>query len=680
MVSRQVSGYLNKRRLRAVFAGNRGGRKELEDKLLLTQFTVDHAPDFVQWLDADGRILEVNQSSTARYGYSRKEMLGLRVFDLDPTLSAALWLDQRREIRRRGSVVMETLHQTKQGEVFPVEVASNRVLYRGREYYVTFVRDIGGRKEAEEALKTTQVQLETAMDLADLVNWEFDVNTGLFTFNDRFYALYGTTAAREGGYQMPAGVYARRFVHPDDQNLVGEEIKKAIKTTDPDYHAYVEHRMVRPDGEIRHIAVRYGITKDQEGRTTKTHGANQDITERTQTAEALALAQDQLRQAQKMEAVGQLAGGIAHDFNNLLTAIMGYADLVLAPGRLVDDSCRPDLEEIRSAAERASTLTHQILAFSRRQTLRPTVVSLNEVVAGTERLLRRTLGEDLELATVLGPDLGLVEVDVPQFETVLVNLSLNARDAMSEGGGRLTIETANVELGQECAETHPMVKPGSYVMVAVSDTGTGMDEETSAHAFEPFFTTKEPGRGTGLGLSTVYGIVKQSGGNVFLYTEPGRGTTFKIYLPRVDKVSAKRKRAAARRLSPQRGREAILVVEDEEAVRTLAARVLSELGYEVMVASSGREALSLLAARTGPVDLLLTDILLPGEVRGDQLAREAKAAHRDLMVLFMSGYTRDSVVYGGRVDECVDYLEKPFTPARLGQYVREILDRGTRAG
>jgi two-component system, cell cycle sensor histidine kinase and response regulator CckA len=649
-------------------------RKQMEDMLRFFRLSVDRAAELIHWMDGEGRILFVNEAMCLRTGYSQDEMLGMTLFDLAPSLSPQLWQEQWSELQRTGSLVAESLHRTKSGETFPVEVLASWVEREGREYSFAYARDVTERVRANAELRMSQTQLEAAMNLADLVNWELDVHTGVFTFNDRFYALYGTTAEAEGGYQMPADVYARKFVHADERHMVAEEIEKARHAVVPDYQAHVEHRIVRPNGEIRNIVVRYAISKDACGDTTRIRGANQDVTERKRTEQALAFAEEQLRQAQKMEAVGQLAGGIAHDFNNLLTAILGCADLVLQQATGLDESSREDVEEIRRAAERASVLTRQILAFSRRQTLRPAVVSLNEVVLGTDRLLRRTLGEHVELVTKQCEDLEVVEVDVSQFEQVLINLALNARDAMSQGG-TLTIETANVELGSECASTHPGVKPGPYVLLSVADTGIGMDADTVARAFEPFFTTKEMGQGTGLGLATVYGIVKQSGGSIFLRSEPGQGTVAEIYLPRPGEPDLGDRPAV---LSPPKslhGEEAILVVEDEDSVRRLVTRVLTGLGYRVRAAHSGKQALGLLTASEAPVDLVLTDVILPGGLQGDQLAQEVKALRPDLPVLFMSGYPRDAIVHAGRLDLGVDYLQKPFTPDSLGRYVRGVLDR-----
>jgi len=373
-----------------------------------------------------------------------------------------------------------------------------------------------------------------------------------------------------------------------------------------------------------------------------------------------------------MEALGRLAGGIAHDFNNLLTAILGYSELLLRNEESCPPQVREDLREIRQAAERGSSLTRQILAFSRRQALRPEVVSLNEVVDGLTPMLRRTLGEDIELITVKAADLGCTEVDVHQLEQVIMNLAVNARDAMPSGG-RLVLETANVELDEEYARLHPEVAPGRYVMLAISDTGVGMDKETLEHAFEPFFTTKEKGQGTGLGLAVAYGIVKQSRGHISAYSEPGKGATFRIYLPRVDAPPVTQK--SAEEISPvPRGKERVMVVEDEPGVRRLAERVLSQAGYQVVCHGTADEALA--SVKQGEqMDLLLTDLVLPGELQGRDLAARIRELRPQVTVLFMSGYSHDVAGHNGGLEGEAELLEKPFTPEALVQRVREILDR-----
>ena len=383
--------------------------------------------------------------------------------------------------------------------------------------------------------------------------------------------------------------------------------------------------------------------------------------------------EEQLRQSQKLEAVGQLAGGVAHDFNNLLSVINGYAQLIMA--QLPDDApWLTDLREIDKAGQRAAALTRQLLAFSRKQVLQPEVLNLNTVLANTEKMLRRLIGEDIDLVVAPDVDLGRVKADPGQIEQVIMNLAVNARDAMP-AGGKLTIETRNVELATAQATQRLVVPPGSYVLLAVTDTGEGMDAATRGRIFEPFFTTKELGKGTGLGLSSVYGIVKQSGGSLWGYSEGGRGTTFKIYLPRVDEeqVRVEEQARATGVEVPARGVETLLVVEDEGAVRNLAARVLTAAGYQVLTAVNGEEALVLLEDRQGPVHLLLTDVVMPG-MGGRELAARLATNWPDLKVLFMSGYTNNAIVHHGVLDEGTQFIGKPFSVMELTRKVREVLD------
>jgi PAS domain S-box-containing protein len=387
-----------------------------------------------------------------------------------------------------------------------------------------------------------------------------------------------------------------------------------------------------------------------------------DITERRQLEE-------QLRQAQKMEAVGQLAGGIAHDFNNLLTAIIGNADFLLQD-LPAGAATREDVSEIRQAADRAASLTRQLLAFSRKQVLQPRVLDLNHLVTGVERMVRRLLAENIETHLRLASDLGLVHADPGQLEQVVLNLVVNARDAMPDGG-KLIIETADVQLDQTYAADHVGVTPGPHIMLAVTDTGVGMDEQTQARLFEPFFTTKGPGKGTGLGLSTVHGIVQQSGGSIWVYSEPGRGTTFKIYLPRAEAGATPPEQAPPG--APARGTETILLVEDAYAVRALASRALEAAGYTVLASEDGAQAEVLAARHDGPIHLLLTDVVMPG-ISGSQLAKRIAALRPDIRVLYMSGYTDDAIVHNGVLDAGTSYLEKPFAPEALARKVRDVLD------
>jgi PAS domain S-box-containing protein len=396
---------------------------------------------------------------------------------------------------------------------------------------------------------------------------------------------------------------------------------------------------------------------------------SRDISERRQLEE-------QLRQSQKMEAVGRLAGGVAHDFNNLLTAISGYSELMLRRLRQ-GDPLRHNAEEINKAGNRAASLTSQLLAFSRKQVLQPKVLDLNTVVADMDKMLRRLIGENIELVTALDQELWSIKADPGQIQQVILNLAVNARDAMPEVG-RLTIETANIELDEENARWHAGGKPGRYVMLAVNDTGVGMDAQTREHVFEPFFTTKEVGKGTGLGLSTVYGIVKQSGGYIWVYSEPEKGTTFKIYLPRIEEEADTLWREGVAEELPQ-GKETVLLVEDEPLVRRLAARVLREQGYTVLEASNGEDALRV-ASDHGrrEIHLLLTDVVMP-RMSGREVAENLEGVRPRMRVLYTSGYTEDSIVRHGVMDDGVAFLQKPFKPDELARKVREVLD-GTADG
>ncbi|HKQ71601.1 MAG TPA: response regulator [Polyangiaceae bacterium] len=397
-------------------------------------------------------------------------------------------------------------------------------------------------------------------------------------------------------------------------------------------------------------------------------GISRDVTERIETEEALRRSEEQLRQAQKMEAIGQLAGGIAHDFNNLLSVIDGYGQLVMAA--LPADQIREDVGEMLAASRRAAALTRQLLTFSRRQFVQPQAHDLNEIVTNVEKMLRRVIGENITLIMELSPTLGCAKIDAGQVEQVILNLAINARDAMPEGG-KLIVETSNVKLDDIYAEEHEGGAPGPHVMLAVSDTGTGMDEATRKRIFEPFFTTKEVGKGTGLGLSTVYGIVQQSNGRIEVYSELGLGSSFKVYFPRVDhraeassvprKVSSAPVRAAT-----------ILLVEDDEAVRRIAARVLRENGHTVFEARRPSEARSISVEHAAAIDLLLTDIVMP-EISGPRLVEELSATCPRMQVLYMSGYAGGAVIHSGAIGRGAAFLAKPFTPNALLEKVSESL-------
>lgn len=515
--------------------------------------------------------------------------------------------------------------------------------------------DITERKRAEQAVRQAEEKYRGIFENAV---------EGIFqsTLEGRFISV-NPSMARFLGYESPEDLMAHRTdigtQHYVDKNT-RPELQRMLAEHDVvvGYECEIYRKNLSKIWAVENVRA----IRDENGSILYYEGSIEDITER-KTLE------NQLRQSQKLEAVGILAGGVAHDFNNLLTVISGYSDLTLLK-LSEDDPLYRNILEIKRAGERAAALTRQLLAFSRKQVLQPKVLLLNAVVSELEKLLRRLIGEDIGLRAVLDPDLGSVKADPGQIEQIIMNLAVNARDAMPKGG-KLTIETRNVSLDEEYARNHIAVTPGNYVMLAVSDTGMGMDAETQARIFEPFFTTKEAGKGTGLGLSTVYGIVKQSGGNIWVYSEVGRGTTFKIYLPRVGEgVPEPRRRSIAR---SARGSETVLLAEDEDAVRKLARQVLEMNGYEVLEAANGDAALSICKHQTEPIHLLITDVIMP-EMSGRELADQLAKLRPEMKVLFMSGYTDNAIIHQGVLDAGANFIQKPFPTDALARKIREVLD------
>jgi DNA-binding response OmpR family regulator/signal transduction histidine kinase len=442
--------------------------------------------------------------------------------------------------------------------------------------------------------------------------------------------------------------------------VIKPELDKCLAGAPVRYAAWFDY----PGLGRRFMDVTYNPYKDQKGEISGVVVCVHDLTEQRRLEE-------QLRQSVKMEAIGTLAGGVAHDFNNLLTIILGNSDIALQ--RIdKDNPFIKNIEQIRRAGQRAALLTSQLLAFSRKQVVQPKVINLNEVIADTEKMLKRLIGEDIDLVSMLDSRLARVMADPGLIEQVIINIAINARDAMPHGG-KLTIETVNVYLGEDYARHHLEVVPGHYAMVAVSDTGCGMDEATLSHIFEPFFTTKTKGKGTGLGLSVVFGIVKQSGGHIWVYSEPGNGTTFKVYLPTVEQDPESLEAGAEREEPPVGGGETVLLVEDDDAVRDLAGGVLREYGYTVYEAHDGYQALKLYNSHEGPIHLLVTDVVMPG-MNGRELAQKIESLRPALKVLFVSGYTDNAIVHHGVLDAGTAFLQKPFTPEALARKVREVID------
>jgi two-component system cell cycle sensor histidine kinase/response regulator CckA len=513
--------------------------------------------------------------------------------------------------------------------------------------------DISQRKQAEEAVRQSEERYRLLFARNPQPMWVFDLETLSFLeVNEAAIHHYGYS--REEFLTMTI-----KDIRPSEDvpNLLAN-----LADATPEHEEAGIWKHQKKDGTIIDVEITaHDLTFY--GRPAQIV-LSSDVTERR-------LLEEQFRQSQKMEAIGQLAGGIAHDFNNLLTVITGYSDLATRKLQR-EDPLRRNIEEIKKAGERAASLTRQLLAFSRKQVLQPKVLDLNAVISELEKMLRRLIGEDVELRTALESGLGSIKADPGQIEQVIMNLAVNARDAMP-AGGKLLIETENVSLSQEYAGQHIAVTPGSYVMLAVSDTGTGMDEKTKARIFEPFFTTKELGKGTGLGLSTVYGIVKQSGGSIWVYSEVGHGTTFKVYLPRIDE-GAQEYRQTAETEEALQGTETILLAEDEEMVRTLAREILETYGYQVLEAANGGAALLICERHTGAIDLLITDVIMP-EMSGRELSERLSHLRPAMKVLYMSGYTDDAIIHQGVLDTGANFIQKPFSPDALAQKVREVLDK-----
>ena len=540
------------------------------------------------------------------------------------------------------------------GSRIPVEFHVGRMPDGGT---VCVCRDLSQHQQAEKARADAETKYRMLVEHVNAITYiaEIGINGKWYYISPQVENILGYTPEE----WLALAPNWDQHIHPDDLPVViaAEEQSKN------GFPFQAEFRVRRKDGREVWLSDTAVIVQGSDSHPVM-EGIMVDITER----KAL---ETQLQQSRKMEAVGRLAGGIAHDFNNLLTIISGYTELALSRPHLPSEA-HADIERIENASGRAAALVRQLLAFSRKQVLQPKILDLNKIVLNLDSLLRRLMDERIEMVTRVKDDLGKVKADPAQVEQVIMNLVVNARDAMPEGG-RLVVETCNADLDALYAVDHVTVKPGRYVMLAVSDTGVGMDRQTVGHIFEPFFTTKESGRGTGLGLSTVYGIVKQSGGYIWVYSEPGKGSTFKVYLPRVDEVP-EAVSAALAAPRPQRGTETILVVEDEEAVRELIQTVLTEKGYEVIPSLDPKHAEQIAARFSGDIHLLLTDVVMPG-TSGRELAARISARRRDIRVLFMSGYTDNVITSGGMLEEGLAFLQKPFSPAALVQKVREVLSQ-----
>jgi PAS domain S-box-containing protein len=611
----------------------------------------EYAPDGILIADHDSYYLDANASMCRMLGYTRDALIGMHashivaaaeIEHIDPALST---------IKAREDYHREWQFRRKDGTTFDADVIATQMPDGN---LMGMVRDITERKAANEALRDAEERMRFALESASVGIWDMSYESGALRWSECLERQYGLDPGTFPG-RMEAFL---GLVHDEDRANVVATVRKAMATGGA---FAMRHRIVRPDGAVRWLSGAGRIDLGPTGAPRRGLGISIDVTEQRQLEE-------QYRQAQKMEAIGRLAGGVAHDFNNLLTAILGYCELLVGEFG-PDDPRRDDVIEIQRAGASAAALTGQLLAFSRKQIIEPALVNLNTVVNGLRGMLERLIGEDIIVSVHVQPDLPLISADRTQLEQVLVNLAVNARDAMPRGG-TLTIETAAVDLDDYYEKTHFQVTAGHYVLLTVSDTGTGMTPEVQSRLFEPFFTTKEVGRGTGLGLASVHGIVTASGGLVNVYSEVGHGTTFKVYFPRVDGALEDEGTTAPAVAAPPSART-VLVIDDAESIRELTRRLLERQGYTVYVAATGDEAVALFNTH-GSIDLLLTDVVMPG-ASGPELTAQLVESRPGLKVIYMSGYTEEAIVHHGVLNPGVAFLQKPFGSERLASKLREVL-------
>jgi two-component system cell cycle sensor histidine kinase/response regulator CckA len=650
-------------------------RKQAEEALRVSQIfleTIIENSPFSMWVsDEKGTLIRMNQACRDLLKVTDDDLVGKYNVLQDNIVEQQGAMPLVKRVFEKGERVCFTLRydsaqlrSLRLGKTTQVilEVTISPVLDpRGRVVHAIIQHlDMTERTQAEGALRTSEERFKRLVQNSSDIITVLDEKGIVTSVSGPLERILGYTP------EEMIGACGFDYIHPDDKELtmkiLAEGVEQAGNTKS------VEYRFRHKEGKwVFMEAVGANLLNDP---VVKGMVANiREITERKSSEQERHKLQEQLQQAMKMEAVGRLAGGVAHDFNNLLTVISGYVELARMQLMPPDPLLR-SLDGIHRAAESAAALTNQLLAFSRRQIIEPKVLNLNDLVGGLVKMLTRLIGEDIELQTVLAGDLGSVKVDPGQFEQVLVNLAVNARDALPDGG-RLVIETANSELDQDYCARHPQMQPGMYVLLAVSDTGYGMNDDVKQHLFEPFFTTKPKGQGTGLGLATIFGVVKQAGGAIEVYSEIDRGTTFKIYLPRVEEQAERLvKETPSRELA--RGDETILLVEDDEGVRDVALTILEHLGYRVLTAANGGEAFMIVEKYAGHIDLLMTDVVMPG-MNGRELAERLLRLKPEMKVLFTSGYTENVIVHHGVVDENLNFIGKPYSMQALARKMREVL-------
>ena len=670
------------------------------DAQYLFSALLESAPDAMLIVDERGTILLANSQTEKLFGYPQEELVGHRVEKLVPPLVREGHAQHRSQffaaprLRRMGEG-LDLYGLRRNGSEFPVEISLNPIAIEGGVLVTSSIRDVSGRKRAEQELRRAYDELDqrvlqrtaelerVAAELLARIGLHERTENELRQSEERFrllvegvndYAIFmldpqGLVVSWNAGAERIYGFTAEEAIgstqsrsYPPEE-VQGELPQYALEQAAATGRFAEEGWCLRKDGSRLWANSVTTAIRDEAGNLRGFSRIVRDLTERREL-------EHRLRHAQKLEAIGRLAGGIAHEFNNSATAILGYSSLIV-DNTQDNHQLRHYAEEIHKAGQRAASVTRQLLAFSRQQILQPTMLNLNEVVAEIERMLRELIGENIRVFTTLDPYLGVIKADTGEMEQVILNLALNARDAMPEGGV-IHIETSNVEVDHLFAAQNPDMVPGPHVRLRVSDTGIGLDKQTAVHIFEPFFTTKPVGKGTGLGLSTVYGTVKRRKGSILVFSEPGCGASFEIYLPRLEQVLVK-PAILSPRSKPDGGSETILVVEDDSSLRWLTCQMLTQFGYTVLEAREPSHALALAQESAGDIDLLITDVVMPG-FNGRQLARQVEQLYPQIKVLLMSGYTAEIVAEQDGKELVWAFLEKPFTPEELGLKVRQVLD------
>jgi PAS domain S-box-containing protein len=637
-------------------------RRRAEEQLRLHSAALNATNNGIVITDLEGTITWANPAFSHISGYTQEEAVGKNPRDLLKSgqhhrkLFENLWATIQAGRVWRGTIInrrKDGRHYSEAQSISPIRDGDGKVTH-----FVAVKEDVTEKLRAQSTLQEARERLQRAVTAGNIALWEWNLATGS--------VLYSAEWMEQMGME-PTEIVNRiedwfQRVHSEDIDALQKTLNDCV--SEPWRRFQKEFRISRVDGAIRWILLGAAAVADDSGLPSRIIGTNIDITDRKRL-------ELEFQQAQKMESIGLLAGGVAHDFNNLLGVIGGYTELMLE-SMAGDNPLHEAALQIRRAADRASGLTRQLLAFSRRQILQPAVADLNGIIEDAEKMLRRLIGEDIELHVDLAPGLWCVLADSGQIDQILMNLAVNARDAMPRGG-RLTVTTRNEELDEQSAQLRPGGRPGRYACLEVRDSGVGMNPHVQARIFEPFFTTKEVGKGTGLGLATVYGIVKQSGGNIWVDSEVGQGTAFQIYLPRIEATTAlERPDDLPDGMIP--GRETILLAEDEEALRAVMRITLTRAGYTVLDAGDGQRALALIKEHPDKVHLVLSDVVMPG-MSGPDLVREIVRVQPSVKVLFMSGYADDTIVHQGVLGEGIEFINKPFTFIQLNRKVREVLDK-----